>query len=868
MIWHNATPDEVLNELGVEKDKGLSETTAADRLKEYGPNLSVMDEDLSLFKSLTAQLKKPSVIILLSLLVIFVLRELVLGTNNFLLPIAALVILAVKEALFIYAEYRCVNMLFRLKNRITTSATVIRAGVEKSINAAELVPGDIIKLSEGDFVPADARLIDSFALRCDEAILYNEKEVVAVGKDHLDMLDDHRPVNERSNMIYCGTHVMSGNALAVVTETGENAEIRRYLKRDRVFSHKGVQDRITDRFSGFLKVFGVASFVAALLLTALGTFAISGKLGWGKFLEALILSVSFYIAVMPEKFSSRIACLLAFGVKRLEKDRATIFHPSTVEKLAGVTVICSDKTGTLTQNRMVLREVYDGDNNIDIATDQISKRCEIAMRFAALSCDVIENEIPDHTEAALVSASARYLNIVKSDFDSEFPRMGCIPLTPERMMKTTVNMIDGKPYAITRGAPDLVLEKCIGINFKKVTEAYEKMCSKGMRVLAISYKVLDDVPTVATSEELECGLEFLGFLGLSDRERRGTSEEISLCRKAGISTVMFTGDHINTASSVAEKMGILKGDDLAVTGEQLDALSDEELGLVADKIKVCARISPEQRVRIVNALHSREETVLITADSAANHAPMAMADVGCAMGKSGTDVAKGNADVVVDDDRFISIVKAIKNSRGIFSNFRKYAEYYVSMCTALFTAVALCMLFFGTSVFSPQLLLLGSIFTLIFPIVALGFETADNSIMYEPPWNIGSKLFDVKTLLTDSLIGVAISIPTVITYLLSRNDGCAESAAFTALVLSMITYVYSSRSDEFLYKRIFHNRFLLGISAFCIVLTLVISLSSLGAVFGLKAMTAKALLASILLPLCVPVAFEGVKFVKTYLIKK
>lgn len=867
MIWHNATPEEVLNELGVEKDKGLSETTAADRLKEYGPNLSVMDEDISLKKALTAQLKKPSVIILLSLLVIFVLRELVLGTNNFLLPIVALIILAAKETIFVYAEYRCVNMLFRLKNRITTSATVIRAGVEKTVNAAELVPGDIVKLSEGDFVPADARLIDSFALRCDEAVLYNEKEVIAVGKDHTEMHDDHRPVNERSNMVYCGCHVMSGNALAVVTETGENAEIRRYLKRDRVFTHKGVQDRIADRFSSLLKVFGTSAIVASILLTVFGTFAVTGNVTWGKFLEALIVAVSFYIAVMPEKLSSRIACLLALGVKRLEKDRAIIFNPSTVEKLAGVSVICSDKTGTLTQNRMVLREIYDGEKNIDIATDPISKRCEIAMRFAALSCDIVENEIPDHTEAALVSAASRYLNIIKSDFDAEFPRMGCIPLTPERMMKTTVNMIEGKTFAIVRGAPDLVLEKCIGINFKKVTEAYEKMCSKGMRVLAISYKVLDDVPTVPTSEELECGLEFLGFLGLSDRERRGTSEEIDLCRSAGISTVMFTGDHINTASSVAEKMGILKGDDLAVTGDQLDALSDDELKLVVNKIKVCARISPEQRVRIVNALHEQEETVLITADSAANHAPMAVADVGCAMGKTGTDVAKGNADVVVDDDRFTSIVRAIKNSRGIFANFTKYTEYYMSMSTCIFAAVLLCMIFFGVSVLTPQLLLLGSIFTLIFPIAAFGFETADNSTMRVPPWNIGSKMFDVKTLLIDAGIGFMMAIPSVLVYLFNRHDACAPAAAFTALVLSMIFYVLSCRSDEFFYNRILHNRFLVGISLFCAVFTVIIALTPFGKIFGLQPMTAKALLISILLPLTVPLVFEGIKFAKPYIKK-
>ena len=864
MIWHNATPDDVVAELETDKEKGLSDAQAAERLREYGKNLFVNEKELSLTRAVTEQLKKPSVIVLLCLLVIFVLRELVLGTDRYWIPAVVLILLAVKEALFVYSEYRCINMLFRLKNRISTTARVIRGGVEKTVNSFELVPGDIIKLSEGDFVPADARLIESSVLRCDESVLLGDKQVVSVQKDHSHMHEDHCPVTARSNMIYCGCHVMTGSALSVVTETGENAEIRRHVKRDRVFSHKGVQDRITDRFSGFLKVFNIFAVIACVLLTILGTFAASGNLNWGKFLEALIVAVCFCIAVVPENFASRIACMLALGVKRIQNDKAVIFDPSTVEKLAGVTVICSDKTGTLTQNRMVLREVFDGEKAIDLSVDNISKQCEVAMRFGALSCDVTDNEISDHTEAALVAASARYLSIVKSDFDAEFPRIASIPLTPERKIKTTVNMIDGKVFAIVRGAPDIILERCVGVDSEAVTKAYEEMCSKGMRVLAISYKILNDIPTEPSSLELEYGLEFLGFLGLTDRERRGISEEIALCREAGISTVMFTGDHINTASSVAEHMGILREGDIAVTGNQLDELSDEELTAIVPKIKVCARFSPEQRVRVVSALQSNGETVLITADSAANHAPMAIADVGCAMGKTGTDVAKGNADVVIGDDSFSSIVKAVKNSRGIFANFTKYAEYYVSVSTCLFAA-ALCMIILGASVFSPQLILLGSVFTLLFPIAALGFESADNSTMSTPPWNIGSKMFDVKRISIAAAIGVAISIPTVIVYLLNRAGGCASAAAFVALVLSLIFYIFTSRSNEMFYKRILHNRFLLAAGGITLVAALLIALTPAAKIFGLTVLNGKGLLTAFLVPLIIPAVFETVKFAKHFM---
>lgn len=862
MIWHSATPEEVLQELQTDKDQGLSSSEAERRLSTYGKNLFVNDEELSLVNALVSQLKKPSVIILLCLLVIFVLRELVLGTNHFCMPIVSILLLSAKEAIFIYSQYRCTNMLYRLKNRINTTAHVIRNGVEQTVNATELVPGDIIKLSEGDFVPADARLIESSLLRCDESVLMGEKEEISVQKDATQLHEDHRPIEERTNMIYCGSYCITGEALAVITETGENAEIRRYIKRDRVFTHKDVQDRISDRFSGFLKVFNSSVLIASTIVTVLCTFLITGSLNWGKFLQALIIALCLYITAVPENFSARIALMLALGIKRLNKDHVTIFDSSTVEKLAGVSVICSDKTGTLTQNHMVLREVFDGTDVIDLSSDNISKQCEVCMRFGSLSCDVVENEIPDNTEAALVLASTKFLNIVKSDFDAEFPRMATIPLTPERMIKTTVNIIEGKVFAIVRGAPDIVLSLCSNAENEKVTKAYEEMCSKGMRVLAISYKILNEIPSTPSSAELECDLNFLGLLGFTNRERKGTTDEIALCRKAGISTVMFTGDHINTASSVAEQMGILSSDELSITGEHLDDLNDDELNTIVTKIKVCARFSPEQRVRFVNALHKNGETVLITADSAANHAPMAIADVGCAMGKTGTDVAKGNADVVINDDRFVSISRAIKNSRGIFDNFTKYAEYYVSMCTALFAAIILCIMFFDTAILTPQIILLGSMFTLVFPIAALGFETADNSTMTTPPWNIGRKLFDVKSLAIAAGIGCGLALPSFFVYLINRESNCAVCSAFTALTLSLIYYAFTSRSSEMFYRRIFHNRFLIISGAIIVMTLLLIVLTPVAKIFGVVPLNIKALLTAILIPLAIPLVFEIIKLVK------
>ncbi len=860
MIWHSSSAEEVLAELNTDKDVGLTTDEAKERLGDFGKNLSVNEEEISKRAALMKQLKKPSVIILLCLLVIYVLRELATGRNSFLLPIVAFIIVLIKETLCILFEYHSRNMLAQLKNSIKVSANVIRNGEIVSVSGKNIVPGDILVLEAGDFIPADARIIEATGLRCDESVLFGEKGVIVVPKNGDAVLEDHALIKDRVNMLYCGCHVMTGSCLAVVVETGSNAEIRRSVIKEKVFFHKGIQEKIADRHRDFLKVFKGIAFGASAVIVILGTFVTKGDLGWGKFLESLIAAVAFYISIVPGSYPTRLACLLVLGIKRFEKDKAIIFNPQTIEKLAGVTVICSDKTGTLTQNRMSLQKVFDGEKVIDLSHDSITRQCEIAMRFGSLSCDTADSDNADHTETALISAATRYLNIVKSDFDAEFPRIASIPLTPERKIKTSVNMIEGKVFDIVRGAPDIILERCISVDYDSVKKAYEEMCSEGLRVLAISYKVLDEVPTAPTPEMLENDLQFLGLFGISDRERKGVASEIELCKNAGISTVMFTGDHINTAAAIAEKIGILDEETLAVTGEQLDELSDAELSTVAGKIRVCARISQDQRIRMVEALHSNEETVLLTADSAANFIPMDYADVGCAMGRTGTDVAKGNADLVVADDSFSSIVRAIRNARGIFGNFSKYVNYYISLCACVFITTAVDTCIFRTVFPSSPLILFGAVFALLFPIFAIGYETADKSIMKAAPKTVGEKMLDYKELIMSAIMGVAVSVVPILVSVLTLEDDGSKTVTFVALVFSLVYYMFISRSPELFYKRILHNRFMVIVSAIAIAVTIIIAATPLGLLFGLAEAKVTSWLIAILLPLAIPIVFETLKF--------
>ncbi len=865
MIWHSSTAEDVIAELKTDREKGLSTNDAAKRLSKFGKNLTVNEEEISIYDAFIDQLKKPTIILLASLLVIFILREIVLGTNNYIFPIATILLICIKAALCIFSEYRSRNILASLGNRMHVTAKTIRGGKTKTVKGQDLVPGDILILTEGDYVPADARLIESNGLRCDESVLYNEKEVVVVNKEAYLVFENHVPVTERQNMVYCGCHIITGDALAVVTETGADAEIRRTVIKDKIFIHKGVQDRISDRYSDLLKIFKFASMAACVIITALGTFATKGSIGWGKFLEALIAAVAFYIAVVPGSLSTRIATLFVLGIKRLEKDNAVIFNPLTIEKLAGVSVICSDKTGTLTQNKMSLVKVFDGEKMVDLRSDLVTKQSEVAMRFAALSCDIEEDgEVLDHTENAFVSALSRYLNIGKTDLDEHFPRISSIPLTPDRKIKTTINMIEGKVFCIVRGAPDIVLERCNSKNSEEVRKNYEDLCSDGFRVLAIAYKILDSVPAEAEYDTLEQDLEFLGLFGISDRERKGVSNDIALCKRSGISTVMFTGDHINTASSIAQKIGILSEEDLAVTGEQTECLSDDELAAVVNKIKVCARFSSSDRIRMVNALHRNGEKVLLTADSAANYAPMSYAEVGCAMGKSGTNVAKGNADIIVYDDSFSSIVKAIRNARGIFNNFTKYTNYYIAMCACMFVVMAFGTVFFGSLFPSTPLILLGAIFALVFPIAAIGYETADIGVMNVPPRAIGEKMFEVRSVVKSAITGAIISIVPIIVAIVNIGHEGATTATFMSLVFTLVYFMFSTRTADMIYKRIFHNRFMFIIAGVCILATIFVVATPLRFLFSIPAPDSTGWLTSILIPLTIPAVFEALKFLGLY----
>lgn len=867
MIWHSATPEEVLEELGSDRENGLPTAQIAKRLKQFGTNLSVLEKDISITRALLTQAKKPSILLLCSLLVIFILREFVTGNRDFTLPLVCFALIALKIICCVFLEYRSRNMMASLINRVKTSARVIRDGREEVVPSEGIVPGDLLKLTEGDYIPADARLIESIGLRCDEAALYNEKETVVVPKIAEDIHEDHTPLSDRTNMIYCGCHILTGDALAVVTETGEEAEIRRAVVKDKVFSHKGIQDKIANRYSDFFKVFNSSAVFGCCLFIFFGTFAVNGAIGWGKFLEAFIAAVCFYVAVVPENFATRVASLLALGIKRFEKDKATIFSAQTIEKLSGVTTICADKTGILTQNRMSLKKLYDGEQIIDLDYDPITKNGEIGLRFAALCCDDNE-EVVDHTEEALITASSRYLNIYKSDFDAEFPRLACIPLTPDRKIKTTINMIDGRLFVIVRGAPDIILEKCVGADNQKITEAYEQLCNDGMRVLAISYKTLDAMPTNPNEEALENELQFLGLLGLNDRERRGINNDLNLCKNAGISTVMFTGDHINTAASIAQKMEILGPDDLCITGEQIASLSDAELAAVAQRIKVCVRFSADDRIRMVKALQANNETVLITADSAANFAPMAYADVGCAMGKSGTDVAVGNADVCVYENSFSTIVKAVRNARGIFGNFIKYINYYVAICTSLFVVLLFNMLMFKAIVPTQSVVLLGALFTLIFPIASIGFETADPDIMKQSPRSVGEKLFGLKDTAFSVLKGVAISIPTILGCLINIDSPSVTTTVFLSFVMSLVYFMLTDRSSDFAFKRIAHNRFLFAFSIICIILSVIVATTELSFTFDMATIDTAGLVTSITLPLSILVVFESFKLYKKMFKKK
>ncbi|HPP31626.1 MAG TPA: calcium-translocating P-type ATPase, SERCA-type [Soehngenia sp.] len=836
MNWYDKSVDEVLKELNVDPSKGLDTESAKERLEKYGANELKEEKGKSFFKKLLAQFSDFLVLILIAAALV----SFFIGETQDAIVIIAIVI--VNAMLGLYQEGKAEKALEALKKMASPTAKVIRDGKTVEIDSRELVPGDIVILETGDIVPADLRIIDSKNLKIEEASLTGES--VAVEKDASKVLEGEVALGDRVNMAYMSTIVTYGRGKGIVVGTGADTEIGKIATMIQTYEDEATP--LQKKLNQLGKILGIATILICIVVFADGL--IQGR----DPLEMFMVSVSLAVAAIPEGLPAIVTIVLAIGMNKMVKRNAIVKKLLAVETLGATSVICTDKTGTLTQNEMTVVKIYTNDKVIDVegvgyepkgdfklGEEKISplddKNVQSLLLMGALvnDAELVENGgqykiVGDPTEGALVTLAAKG-GIDVDSLNEKYPRIQEIPFDASRKMMTTFHegYFEDKITAITKGAPDLLIQKCSHILLngevvpfteelkKKVLDTNINFSKQALRVLAVAYKVFDKLPDNLDPENIEKDMIFVGLSGMIDPLRPEAKEAIKLCKKAGIDIKVITGDYKETAFAIARDLGLVESEDEAMMGEELNKISDEELREVVKRVKVFARVSPEHKVRIVNALKENGEITAMTGDGVNDALAIKKADIGISMGITGTDVAKNTADMILTDDNFASIVSAVEEGRIIFSNIKKFVFFLLSCNIGEILLVFLSIAVFNWPIpLLPIQLLWLNLVTDSFPALALGVEKGEPDIMNHPPRNTDEPILDRRMLLGVSFQSLAIAAASLLSFWWAQNTFGSEdlvivrTVVFTTLITAELLRAYSSRSQKYTLFRIgfFSNR--------------------------------------------------------------
>ncbi len=848
MQFYSNNKSDVLSTFHSDEVSGLTSEQARKLKSEYGENRLKEKKKKTNFQRFLEQFKDVMILILLLAAAIsFIIACVEKNPAEFFEPALILFIVILNAVIGVMQESKAEKALDALKNMSAPHARVIRDGKETVVDASDLVPGDIIKLEAGDFVPADARLLKSVSLKSEESALTGES--VPSEKDAEAEIKEGAPLGDRQNMVFSGCSVTYGTATAIVTATGMNTEMGKIAN---------LLDNENDGQTPLqAKLAQLGKYLGILALFACGIIFIVGILNNIPVLEIFMTSVSLAVSAIPEGLPAIVTVVLSIGVQRMVKKNALIRRLPAVETLGSASIICSDKTGTLTQNRMTLVKAYtDGEGDTEDISNECSEKVKELLKYATLCCDgsVIiteteEKHIGDPTETSIVLAAHKN-GMEKEDLNSKFPRLAEIPFDSDRKLMTTVNKIDGKLICIVKGAFDVMASRCISGDLEKAKEITESMSENALRVLAVGYKEIEEVPQNPTSEELENGLTFMGLVGMIDPPRPEAKAAVEVCKKAGIKPIMITGDHVVTASAIARELGILEDGDIAITGSELDAMTDKELDSVVEKISVYARVSPENKIRIVKAWQRRGQVVSMTGDGVNDAPALKAADIGCAMGITGTDVAKGAADMTLTDDNFATIVDAVREGRGIYDNIKKVVGFLLGTNIGEVILVFIAMLIWHkTPLLSMQLLWINLV-TDSMPAIALGMEAVESDIMTRKPKPKNEGIFANGLGIRVVLQGFMFAILSLIAFRVGENvteklQG-GQTMAFMTLALSQVIQAYNMRSDKSLFKiGAFTNKTLNGAALISILLVLAVLFTPLKIAFGLITLPIKLYLISL-----------------------
>ncbi|MBE6032136.1 MAG: cation-translocating P-type ATPase [Clostridiales bacterium] len=805
------------------KEEGLSSGEAMERLNQYGPNELQGGKKKSTPRIFVEQFADFLVIILIVAAVVSAVLNDVEST------IVILAVITMNAIIGTVQTVKAAASLDSLKQMSAPTAKVLRDGSVQQIPGKDVVPGDVVILEAGDSVCADGRLLECASLKCAESALTGES--LPVEKDRQE-IEGEVPLGDRKNMVFSGSFVTYGRAKFLVTSTGMNTEMGKIAALLKSTDEKKTPLQISlDQFGKKLSI--IIIVICALL------FAVSVFVRGDNVMEAFLFAVALAVAAIPEALSSIVTIVLSFGTQKMARENAIIRKLQAVEGLGSVSVICSDKTGTLTQNKMTVKKLYVGGRIISTSDAKLDDPShELLLRAALLCSDATvdeHGEVGDPTETALVRLGEGY-DLDEDQVRGQWPRLTEIPFDSDRKMMSTVHEMDGRIQMVTKGAVDVLLDRAVidPRDRALIEAANEQFSSEGLRVLAFARRDLDRT-SVSLADESQ--MQFIGLIAMMDPPRVESQPAVAECIAAGIRPIMITGDHKITASAIAREIGILTEGTEAVEGAVIETMSDEELKEFVPRVSVYARVSPEHKIRIVRAWQERGNLVAMTGDGVNDAPALKQADIGVAMGITGTEVSKDAAGMVLTDDNFATIVKAVKNGRNVYANIKKAIQFLLSGNTAGILMVLYASLAGLPVPFAAVHLLFINLLTDSLPAIALGLEPHTDGVMREKPRPRSEGILTKAFLTNVGLEGLVIAIATAISFhvgLLNGDAALASTMAFATLCLSRLFHGFNCKADRpvLFTKRFLNNRTLLmAFGAGVLLLALVLLVPGLKGLF-------------------------------------
>ena len=859
MIWHSSHIDDVLKQFNVNPDTGLTNSVVEDKIETYGKNEIKSAEKLTLFERFLQQLKSKTLISLIIVSFISFIIALVYKQPNPHTNLMLILVLLVTAFINAFYLYTCDNTFNDIKSVAHPKVKVLRDGTVKVITSDYLVTGDIILLSEGDFVSADARLIESVELRLNESALTGEE--VPVEKEASVILDDIIPFENRSNMVFSGTTVVHGTAKAVVvavgyeTENGKTSYIQQQIGEKQMPIENEI-DLVGKFVNGTVLVVCILTFIITLFQN------ISSELPFAITTLSLILnSLALAVAAIPKGLPAIATIVIATGLGRFLKEKIILKRINVFEMVGKTDVILADKTGLLTHKDMTLSKIYDGKRVMELGTDTLSDNAYILLKLGAV-CSTLTN---DSTEKTIKNACYEYNRISETDLLAMMPKLNTIPFDSTRKSMTVITMIHERPFAIVKGAPEIIIPKCNNCNTNQILAVNEELAQSGFRNICVAMRPLSAIPTNPNAESIENNLTFVGIFALKENVRKSAIKDIRLCNKANIKTIMVTGDNLSTAKVIAYQLGILTDESQAITGEELKYMTDEQLSLNIENYRVFARVTPADKLRIVKAWQRRKAIVTITGDRLKDAEALACADIGCAIGQYGTDVAKGNADIIILKNGFSSLVTTIKESRGFFSNIKK-AVYYLCSCNLS----ELLLVFLSSCIFKiPALaavqLLLVNLLTDSAPAISYSLEKAEDAVMNKKTFNKLRRLIDAKFFASVVLQSIVMATCSLFAFGIGNkvSHEVGMTMAFVTIGLSQGIHCFNNKFEGTIFtKELFSNSFM-NKSVFCeLFIVIFLAFTPIGFMFGFTILTLPQFLISLLLAIIILPICELFKFIK------